>query len=542
MNKLSNQDSRIRSTNHHSINNNNNNNNSHDSSTNINPLQIINIENEIKEDKNWLERIGSILIFIIVLISYVTQSELSQIIQNQSDYQKPYLLLYLTHSSYLFILPLHLLIIKLIKLGRQTSLSNIITHSILDDLIQLKSIFIDQYRFEDLNYQTTYNHQTNHSLDLDDGDLDLDELENDDGNDELQQEIRRKNRLKNLSNLDQIIKSLKSSLPLRRFLIRSIQLTFLIAFPSLSWFLSVALTSDLTSVTAIYNTNTFFVILICLISRFETISIKKIISVLISLFGVLIITFSNPISNTNTHAIIDQHNIHDDHHSSSQSTSVPTTHRLLGTTLAFVGSLTYAGYEVWYKKVISLPDSAILKQSLTSLSSKTTISNSPQVERHSRDQEESTGLLSLSESQAERSKHELDLVNRLLTVTPHDILLHANSITSAIGFFTLTLLWIPIPFLHFSKLEPFELPPDTKVTFLILGMISMGVIFNAGFMVLLGLWGPVVASVGNLCTLVLVAISDLILIPNYHLSFSVSIGCILISTAFIVLVIDLFQK
>ncbi|EGG12311.1 uncharacterized protein MELLADRAFT_115093 [Melampsora larici-populina 98AG31] len=442
-------------------------------------LEIINQEKK----KKWFERIGSILIFIIVLISYVTQSELSQIIQIQNDYQKPYLLLYLTHSSYLFILPLHLLIIRLFKSKHQFThpdalSTSTIRNSILNDLVQLKSIFVDQYRFEDLN------DQINRPVDLDDGNLD--ELENDNDN----EEIRRINRSKNALNLNPI-QSFKSNLPLRRFLIRSIQLTFLIALPSLSWFASVSLI-DLTSVTAIYNTNAFFAYLFAICP--------------------------------------------------SPSTAAPPTHRLLGTALALLGSLTYAGYEVWYKKLISLPDPKLLKQSLASFSTKAIISNSSEAERHSRDQEESTGLLSLSESQTERSKPEIDLINRSLTVTPQNILLHANFITSSIGFFTLTLLWIPIPFLHFFKMEIFELPSDTKLIFLILGMISMGVIFNAGFMVLLGLWGPVVASVGNLCTLVLVAISDLILLPNYHLNLSISIGCILISTAFIVLVIDLFHK
>ncbi|KAH9815649.1 hypothetical protein DFH28DRAFT_968633 [Melampsora americana] len=478
----------------------------------ITSLQINIIENHqphphhrnlmgIDDQRIWFERIGSILIFILVLISYVSQSELSQIIQNQNNYQKPYLLLYLTHSSYLFILPLHLLMTKLIR-SRKIDLSGDFKHSIWDDLVKLKLIFMDQYRFEDLN-----DHQT-HSLNAD-----LDESESDESDET--QGIRRNHRFENLSNSVRITSS-KSNVPLQRFLIRSIQLTFLIALPSLSWFASVSLT-DLTSVTAIYNTNAFFAYVFSLMFlKFELISIKKIISVLISLFGVLIITFSNPTSNMNLHASTEQDNL-PNHNSPSQSTSLSTPHRLMGTTLAFVGSLTYAGYEVWYKKLISLPDPQILRHSLTLFSSKSTLSNLPEAEPHSSDQEELTGLLSSSESQVNKLKPEIDLVNRLLKVSPQIILLHANSITSSIGFFTLTLLWIPIPILHFLKFEPFELPPNTKVTFLILGMISMGVIFNAGFMVLLGLWGPVVASVGNLY---------LILIPNYHFNLSILIGCI----------------
>jgi len=46
--------------------------------------------------------------------------------------------------------------------------------------------------------------------------------------------------------------------------------------------------------------------------------------------------------------------------------------------------------------------------------------------------------------------------------------------------------------------------------FAIGGVALSGVFFNAGFMILLGIWGPVVASIGNLLTIVLVFISDMI--------------------------------
>ncbi|KAK4699556.1 hypothetical protein P7C70_g6706, partial [Phenoliferia sp. Uapishka_3] len=91
--------------------------------------------------------------------------------------------------------------------------------------------------------------------------------------------------------------------------------------------------------------------------------------------------------------------------------------------------------------------------------------------------------------------------------SPSTFLLHSNVITASIGFCTFFCLWIPIPILHWIGWEIFELPPRESWG-PIAGIILSGVFFNAGFMILLSLWGPVVASVGNLCTLVLVAVAD----------------------------------
>lgn len=85
---------------------------------------------------------------------------------------------------------------------------------------------------------------------------------------------------------------------------------------------------------------------------------------------------------------------------------------------------------------------------------------------------------------------------------------HANFITFMIGLTTFTLFWIPLPFLHWSGIEPFGLPRDLSEFLAVIGVCFGGVIFNAGFMILLAHWGPVVTSVGNLFTLILVAGSD----------------------------------
>ncbi|KAG5647966.1 hypothetical protein DXG03_007000 [Asterophora parasitica] len=94
--------------------------------------------------------------------------------------------------------------------------------------------------------------------------------------------------------------------------------------------------------------------------------------------------------------------------------------------------------------------------------------------------------------------------------------LHANFLTTCLGLLTFVILWMPIPLLHYFDVEPFMLPPNAKTIMAIAGICMTGVVFNAGFMiathsllqVLLGTWGPIMTSVGNLLTIVLVFISD----------------------------------
>lgn len=121
----------------------------------------------------------------------------------------------------------------------------------------------------------------------------------------------------------------------------------------------------------------------------------------------------------------------------------------------------------------------------------------------------------------ETSAHQSSYHSSLLFMT------HANVITFMIGVTTFTLFWIPLPFLHWTGIEPFELPKDLSEFFAVMGVCFGGVIFNAGFMILLAHWGPVVTSVGNLFTLILVAASDevIAILNGYNsLSFFTLVG------------------
>ena len=92
-------------------------------------------------------------------------------------------------------------------------------------------------------------------------------------------------------------------------------------------------------------------------------------------------------------------------------------------------------------------------------------------------------------------------------VSPHRSMVFAMAFASCIGFFTLTVLWVPLPFLHWSGLEPFEMPTG-RTGFLVCISVLSNAIFSGSFLVLISLTSPVLSGVAALLTIFLVAIVD----------------------------------
>jgi hypothetical protein len=82
--------------------------------------------------------------------------------------------------------------------------------------------------------------------------------------------------------------------------------------------------------------------------------------------------------------------------------------------------------------------------------------------------------------------------------------LHATFLFSLTGVATSLLLLPPMLPLHLSSLEPFSLPSSFSQWTALTTNCLLGIGFNGSFLILLGVWGPVVASVGNLVTILLV--------------------------------------
>ena len=112
-------------------------------------------------------------------------------------------------------------------------------------------------------------------------------------------------------------------------------------------------------------------------------------------------------------------------------------------------------------------------------------------------------------------------------------MIFANSFGSMVGLFTLTVLWIPLPILHWTGLETFEIPTGQAAWLLSISTLSNAV-FSGSFLVLMSLTSPVLSSVAALLTIFLVGITDWI-ITGKPLSAAALAGCGLIVVAFVML-------
>jgi drug/metabolite transporter (DMT)-like permease len=119
-------------------------------------------------------------------------------------------------------------------------------------------------------------------------------------------------------------------------------------------------------------------------------------------------------------------------------------------------------------------------------------------------------------------------------------MIFANTFGSLIGAFTLGVLWIPLPILHYTGLEAFQLPRGEQAWMMMISVIA-NVTFSGCFLVLISLTSPVLSSVAALLTIFLVAIVDWLL-TNEALSPGAIVGGLLIIGAFILLTWSTFKE
>lgn len=109
-------------------------------------------------------------------------------------------------------------------------------------------------------------------------------------------------------------------------------------------------------------------------------------------------------------------------------------------------------------------------------------------------------------------------------------MIFANTFGSLIGCFTLLVLWIPLPLLHYSGLETFELPRGKAAWMMAISVLANAT-FSGSFLVLISLTSPVLSSVAALLTIFIVAIVDWML-TGVPLSAAAIVGGLLIIGAF----------
>ena len=83
----------------------------------------------------------------------------------------------------------------------------------------------------------------------------------------------------------------------------------------------------------------------------------------------------------------------------------------------------------------------------------------------------------------------------------------ANTFGSLVGCFTLLVLWIPLPILHWVGWETFEIPTGETAWLLFISVV-MNMTFSGSFLVLISLTSPVLSSVAALLTIFIVAVVD----------------------------------
>lgn len=203
---------------------------------------------------------------------------------------------------------------------------------------------------------------------------------------------------------------------------------------------------SVSDVTALWNTNAFFAYIFTVKIfqlKWET---RRLMAVLLATFGVIVVVYGG---STSSSAGGDAHP-----ESTSTKTIITTakpTFPLLGDLMTLLASLIYGLYQVLYKKYVALPsDPEAISDGLYEQVASSEDGPSPEDATETR---------------------------------PLPFGIYPNLLTSLIGLFTLVILWIPLPILHYYGIETFSLPTNTAVFFTIAGMATAGVLFNAGFMV-----------------------------------------------------------
>ncbi|KAL7795946.1 hypothetical protein V8C37DRAFT_372618 [Trichoderma ceciliae] len=206
----------------------------------------------------------------------------------------------------------------------------------------------------------------------------------------------------------------------------------------LSWYVAVSLTTP-SDLTAIYNCSAFFAYAFSVPLLKEPLRLDKSVAVIIAIVGVLVVAYGDAGSKS-----VDGHG-----EGVGMDVDVDAGSRFLGNIVIGIGSVLYGLYEVLYKRFACPPDG----------------------------------------------------------VSPGRGMIFANTFGSCIGLFTISVLWVPLPILHWLGLEIFEIPA-ASTCWLILFAVLSNATFSASFLILISLTSPVLSSVAALLTIFIVALAD----------------------------------
>ena len=175
-----------------------------------------------------------------------------------------------------------------------------------------------------------------------------------------------------------------------------------------SWYVAVDLTTP-SDLTAIYNCSAFFAYAFSIPLLRDKFRVDKMLAVVVAIVGVLVVAYGD--TTPTKHGGKSGGAVGGEPQSPEQSEA---KNRTLGNLIIGVGSVLYGLYEVLYKKLACPPEGA----------------------------------------------------------SPGRGMIFANAIGSMIGCFTLFVLWIPLPILHVTGWEPFELPRGRAAGWLFISVIA----------------------------------------------------------------------
>jgi len=275
--------------------------------------------------------------------------------------------------------------------------------------------------------------------------------------------------------------------------------------PGLLWYISVSLTS-ISDVTALWNSNAFWAYVFTVkLYKLEW-ERRKLLAVIVACVGVLAIVYGGVAKSDEEGVEVES--------SSNRGHKSP----FLGNLLALAASIWYGFFQVIYKKLVALPNDpeALHEDDATT---------QPPFSR-----------LSVSSSNLMETSEEVEGELSTCSLPTIPFAFHPNFFISIVGVMTAVIMSFLFPILNYLDIEKFRLPPDLQTTLALACLATMGLVFNSGFMVLLGIWGPVITSVGGLLTIILVLFSDVIFVEGFGiLSVWNSTGSIMIIGSFTIL-------
>ena len=190
-----------------------------------------------------------------------------------------------------------------------------------------------------------------------------------------------------------------------------------------SWYVAVDMTTA-SDLTAIYNCSAFFAYAFSVPLLHEKIRLSKVVAVAVAIAGVLVVAYGDTAPSKHGSksggGTGGPDSVPNDGDGNAVGNAGDTaSNRALGNVVIGIGSVLYGFYEVLYKKVACPPDGTSAGRGM----------------------------------------------------------IFANTFGSCIGLFTLLVLWIPLPILHITGVETFELPRGEQAYMMVISVLANASMF-----------------------------------------------------------------